>query len=181
MATHFWGGIHFFLSHNMTWRSESDWVSRLDNNRIEVASYLALSLVREGKEESIMKDVLSNTRSETDFALVISRQVRNRHLRPNSCSASEDMLPSSCDPWMCRLLTKCSLLLTALSTSSPVCDGVSNDKRRRTAGSALISPSICAESHRNEGVYLTLFNDGKPFKQPDKRNLFNRLVRLGST
>ena len=119
-----------------------------------------------------MKDALSNTRSETDFALVISREVRNRHLRPRSCSASEDMLPSSCDPCMCRSLIRCSLLLTALSTSSPVCDGVSNDKRRSTAGRALISPSICAESHRKEGVYLTLFNDGKPFKQPVKKTKF---------
>lgn len=169
MVIHFWGGIHFFLSHRTTSRRESDCVRRLDSNWIEVASYLARSLVREGKEESIMKELLSNTRSDTDFALVISRAVRNKHLRPSSCNASDDMLPSSCDPCMCRLFIKCSLLLTALSTSSPVCDGVSKERLRRTAGSALISPSICAESHRKEGVYFTLFSDGNPFKQPGKR------------
>ena len=106
-----------------------------------------------------------------DVVLVISSEFKNRHLRPKSCSASDDMLPSSCDPCMCRLFIMCSLLLTALNTSSPVCDGVSNDRRLRAAGRAFISPSICAESHLNEGVYFMLFSDGKPFKQPDKRQI----------
>lgn len=166
---HILGCIHFFLSHSMISLRESDCVNSPRRFPIETSSYFTLSVLREGNDDNIMNaaPVLKHI-SDTLFALVTPKEVRNKHFLPRFNRASAESEPNSWDPCMFRLCIICNLLLTAFNTSSPVLEGISRDRWHSTDGRALMTPSTCAESHRNDGVYFTLFNEGKLLRQPAK-------------